>query len=116
MATWLKADGTSEGVEPKNGRWFSLDELHGFVRGDDPADEGYIEIVRPHLRGWEHLYLVVNENGKLLGLPVNWKATAIYAHPGIPADLPPNVMVLGAAEDFEKIVGNVLLCDVSQLD
>jgi hypothetical protein len=116
MASWIKADGTEVAVGPKNGRTFTLDELHGFVRGDDPDDEGFIEIVRPHLRGWETLYMVVNENGKRYGLPVNWNATAIYAHPGIPRNLPPNVLILGDPADFEHVVGNVLLCFESEID
>jgi hypothetical protein len=116
MAIWLKADGAMVDVKPKEGM-FTIDELHDYVRGDDPDDQGYFEIVRPNLDGWERLYLVVNEDGRRYGYPPNRDATVIYAHPGIPAGpLPPNVMILGTREDFETIVGNALLCDDTEID
>lgn len=116
MAIWFKADGTFENVKPKEGM-FTIQELNDFVRGDDPDDQGYIEIVRPNLAGYEDLYLVVNEDGRRFGLPFNGHATLIYAHPGIPAGpLPPNVLILGSREDFEQIVGNALLCDDTEID
>lgn len=79
---------TEKEVQPKNGKDFSLEELQGFV-------EGYIEIVK--LRNG---YMVVNDEGKLLGLPMNVPATSIYQHDRGLADI---------------ICGNVLVCDFSQI-
>jgi hypothetical protein len=110
MASWLKADGTVVVVKPARGM-FTLAELHGYV--GDPID-----IVRPHLDGYQHLFLVCNDNGKLLGLPVNQRATEIYAHPGIPQAVRdnPNIMVWGTEADFALMVGDVLLCDDTEID
>jgi hypothetical protein len=66
----LKADGTEQVVESKKAK-FSLDELQGFVGG-------YIELA-PTKDGRD-MYL--NEEGKLDGLPLNPKATALYKYAG----------------------------------
>ena len=86
-AKWLKANGDVVEVTPKNGRDFQLDELKRFVGG-------FIEIVRIN----DKQIMVVNEEGKLNGLPYNSLATEalILAHQG-------------RVDDY--IVGNVLLCD-----
>jgi hypothetical protein len=78
----IRADGTETEVEPKNGTDFSLEEMQKIVGG-------YIEIVHvPRSRD----LIVLNEEGKLEGLPLNQKATALYANP------------------MDCIVGNVLVC------
>ena len=79
----IKANGEMTHVNPADGKAFTLEELQGFVGG-------YIEIVTT-LRGNK---LVVNEEGKLNGLPVNIIATEIYGQ-----------------EDV--IVGDALFCDSS---
>lgn len=71
---------------PKNGTDFSLKELHEFVGG-------YIEI----LRMGGHLIMVINEEGKLLDLPLNKTATEIFWGN------------TGNTSDY--IVGNVLICE-----
>lgn len=71
-------------VQPKNGTDFSLEELQGFVGG-------YIEIVRLN----EGKIMVVNEEGKLLDLPVNLLAT-------IPFQL--------TYGPIDQIYGNALVC------
>ena len=65
MAYLLKVDGTIEqmGWNP------SLEELQAAVGG-------YIEMVRTNNVG----YLYCNEEGKLLGLPVNMAATTMIEH------------------------------------
>jgi hypothetical protein len=95
MAILLRADGTEETVTPKNGTDFKLEELQGFVGG-------YIEIVsyfwtpqsRRRHRG---KILVINEEGKLNGLPHNLRASEIYDAP------------------FDVIVGDALLCEEGEV-
>lgn len=86
-AKWLKANCDVVEVTPKNGRDFQYEELRKFVGG-------FIEIV--HIN--DKQIMVVNEEGKLNGLPYNSLATEalILAHQGHPVDY---------------IVGDVLLCD-----
>lgn len=86
-AKWLKANFDVVEVTPKNGRDFQYEELRKFVGG-------YIEIV--HIN--DKQIMVVNEEGKLNGLPYNSLATEalILAHQG---------------ESVDYIVGDVLLCD-----
>ena len=83
MALHIKASGEAAEAMPKNGTDFSLEELQGFVKG-------YIEIV--YLSNDK--FLVVNEEGKLMGLPINDYATGIAN---------------------QLIVGDVLLCDSEQI-
>ncbi len=85
----IKADGTVEIVTPKNGSIFSLEELQAVV-------EGYIEIIRVDAT----TLMILNEEGKLHGLPFNVKAT----------DLVRNILV----GDF--IVGNVLVAPNVMID
>lgn len=59
-------DGAFIYKEPKNGTDFSLEELQEFVGG-------YIETITL----LDDLIMVVNEEGKLLGLPFNKAATEI---------------------------------------
>ena len=80
---------TVEEVQPKNGVDFSLKELQGFV-------DGYIEVV--YLNDEE--IMVVNEEGRLLGLPINVAATLKYNEARGLNDL---------------IVGNALVCKRSEV-
>ena len=90
MAKIIKINGTQIEVEPKNGKDFKLDELKAIVRG-------WIEIVfLPNDR-----LMVVNEEGKPLGLPVNEQATRIYTD---------------AFGYHDEIVGDVLICDRNQIE
>ena len=83
MATLYKTDGTRSIVKPNNGRDFSLEELKKFVGG-------YIEIVY-----LDDSLMVVNEEGKLMGLELNMAATNLYGH------------YIGVGE---YIVGDALVC------
>jgi hypothetical protein len=69
MAYLLKTDGTIHEVKPATGRVFTIGELQGMVGG-------YIEVVRTHTGD----FMVVNEDGKLRGLPPNDVATERYPH------------------------------------
>lgn len=91
----LKADGTSVVVAPENGTDFNLDELQKIV-------DGFIEIVP--IYGARRMFgsdkiMVVNEEGKLNGLPFNLSATLLVRADGI--------------DDI--IVGDVLVCDSSMV-
>jgi Domain of unknown function (DUF3846) len=81
---------------PADGRAvFSLKELQTAVGG-------YIEVVRaPYLVDDAPTYLVLNEDGKRLNLPINRFATAMYHAAG------------GARDDV--IVGNVVLATHREL-
>ena len=85
MAKILKSSVEIVEIKPKNGRHFTLEELQGVVGG-------YIEIVR--LSG--NQFMVVNEEGKLMGLPFNSLAT--------------NALRLAYPQSDDIIVGDVLLC------
>lgn len=84
MAQIIKTTGEVIEVKPAKGKTFSLKELQDIVGG-------FIEIV--HLPNMK--LMVVNEEGKLNGLPVNHKASDLY----------PDI-----------IVGDVLVCDFNQID
>jgi hypothetical protein len=79
QAQWIKATGEITLVTPAEGKEFSLAELQKYVGG-------YIEIVR--LEGGA--YMVVNEEGLIIGLRVNACASALAHH---------------------HIVGDVVVCD-----
>lgn len=89
MAKLIKSNGEVSEVCPKNGTDFQLDELQGFVGG-------LIEIVYPMTGAPKGTILVVNEEGKLINLPVNGVASAMMGF-------------------TDAIVGDVLLCESSQV-
>mgnify|MGYP001602604492 CR=1 len=72
------------------GDTYTLDELQAIVGG-------YIEIVRLS----NGRLMVLNEEGKLEGLPFNAEATALTR---------------GILADDDRIVGNVLVCDSKLID
>lgn len=80
----LCTNGEKKVVRPKNGTDFKLVELQGFVGG-------YIEVVTLD----NGRIMVVNEEGKLLGLDYNIGATNLVYECGIK----------------DLIVGDVLVCD-----
>lgn len=88
LSTVITTDGLHTNVEPSNGTDFSLEELNGFVGG-------YIEIVRLS----KSQVMVVNEEGKLMGLEYNPCAT----------------LLVQIAGHRDTIVGNVLVCDTNKI-
>ena len=86
VATIYTVDGEVKTVTPRNGTNFKLDELQEFVGG-------LVEIVPIEQSS---KIMVVNEKGKLLGLPVNTRATDEW-----PTAYGPN----------DVIVGNALICE-----
>jgi hypothetical protein len=77
LATIIYPDGREQEVQPRNGSDFHLDELKPIVGTGAPAGEDYIEIVQMR----DGRIMVINENGKLLDLPRNEKATQLAGLP-----------------------------------
>lgn len=68
QALIIKTDGTLEYAKP-SGKKFNLDELQAMVRMPDyPQDSSLIEIAPVRITGHKAL---VNEEGLLLGMPLN---------------------------------------------
>lgn len=83
MAQIIKTTGEIIETQPSNGTDFSLSELQAIVGG-------FIEVV--HLS--DGRLMVVNEEGKLEGLPINEKASQLYP---------------------DLIVGDVLVCEYYEI-
>lgn len=66
MAKLIKTTGVELEVNPENGSDFQLKEMQDFVGGT-------IQIIRV-----DNNCIVCNDDGKLLGLPYNEKATEMY--------------------------------------
>ena len=84
MAQIIKTTGEVEEVKPYKGKIFTLGQLQEIVGG-------YIEIL--HLP--DNKLMVVNEEGRLKGLPLNHKASILYNN---------------------LIVGDVLVCEFKQIN
>ena len=76
-------------VTPKNGETYELEELQGYVGG-------WVQVVN----AFNGKILVLNEDGKMIGLEVNEKATRMYSY------------VLAAGD---CLVGDVLVINNSEL-
>lgn len=88
MGKILKTDGSTVEVSPKNGTDYTLEEMQEIVGG-------YIEIIPCIDR---RKILVINEEGKLNDLPVNFEATKL-------ADI----------NFWDCIVGDALLCNSDEV-
>lgn len=89
MATLIKSNGTEVEVHPK-GDFFNLEELQKYVGG-------YIELVTID----KEFLMIVNEEGKLMCLPQNEKATRLYHKVRYTEDV---------------IVGDVLVCNNTEIE
>jgi len=85
MAKLIRANGEVVEIEPKDKDSFTLDEMQGYVNG-------WIEVV--YLASGD--VMVVNEEGKLDGLPINEKATELYG-------------------SIDTIVGDVMIINRNQI-
>jgi hypothetical protein len=85
----IRVDGTREEYQPSNGRHYSLEEMQKAIGG------GYIQIVQTK----NGRLMVLDEEGKLKGFPVNTVATALYLY-----------------GDQDPIVGDVLVCEDKNID
>lgn len=93
MAKIYKTDGSKEDVFPKDGKYFSYEELKEIVGG-------MVEIL-PLPKS--NMLIVINENGKCDGLEKNEVATEIWKREYPIEEYPEN--------NDELIVGNVLVTD-----
>ena len=88
-AQFLSADGTRRDITPKNGKRFTfIGEAYDLIGTD------MVELCRTH----DGRRLLVDEDGKSKGKPVNVAATALYVH---------------GAQD--AIVGDAIVCGAHQL-
>ena len=85
----IRVDGTREEYLPADGKHYTLEEMKKAIGG------GYIQIVQTK----DRRLMVLDEEGKLKGLPVNPVATGLYVY---------------GAQD--PIVGDVLVCDEGMID
>jgi len=93
MGTIYKVGGlVIDNYTPKNGKTYELSELQAIV-------SGYIEVI-PINDGKQ--YMVMNEEGKIKGLGINHEATKI-----LQKNFP---------HTNDIVVGDVLVCDESELD
>ena len=94
MATLLKPDGTIiENVTPANGKDFQLQELYDLVECE------MIEIVRRIGRHSSRSVIVIDEEGKLTGKPLNQNATNV-----------------AKIDHRDCIVGNALVCEDGEME
>lgn len=97
MAKIIYTSGLVKEATPANGKWFTLEEKQAIVGGN-------IEIIPSREGNW----LVINEQGKLEGLPVNKEATLLYAYG-----------VMTSENGFtvhDVVVGDVLYCTEEELE
>lgn len=87
MAYIIYPNAPKKYIEPSNGTDFSLEELQSIVGG-------YIEVIWLDKFLGDEYIMVVNEEGKLLGLPSNHEASSIA---------------------WQPIVGTALLCRASEV-
>lgn len=91
-AQLLTTDGTVTDIAPANGKDFKLKELYALV--GSPVDFARLPSGR---------VMVVNDNGKLTGLPVNLQASRVWQHEYPIEKYPHN--------NDQTIVGDVIVCD-----
>jgi hypothetical protein len=114
IAKLFHPNGKIDMVHPRNGKTFELDELQSVVGG-------YIQVIHP--RSSENSLMVINEEGKLKGLPYNELATKLWLYEGDLTEFGVGkVTIQGmlsqipipSPQDF--LVGPVLLCHTSQMN
>jgi len=101
MAKLIKVDGTEKKVFPVNGKKFGLTELREMIGGTIQ-----IQLKPTRGRGAKQC-IVINDNGQLIGLEINKKASEIWREWYPNGECPYN--------DYKKLVGDVLLCGWNQI-
>jgi len=92
MAKWIRVSGEVSDVTPANGKHFSLAEMQRFVGG-------YIEIIPAQ----DPLFsLVINEEGKLNGLPRNETATSMTRGVVMPGDFVVGDVLIISNDEIES--------------
>ena len=91
MAQLIETNGTVKEISPTEGSFFQLEELQRYVGG-------YIEVV---VLGSQQV-MVVNEEGKMMGLQRNDVATDLAKTRVLPGDYIAGNAVVCTLEEFEK--------------
>jgi hypothetical protein len=97
MAQIIKTTGEVINVSPKNGKVFELEEMQAVVSHTDKNGVEHHWIEAHILR--DGRYLICNEEGKLIGCDINVKASQLFRH-----------------SYHDTIVGDVLVCDINEID
>lgn len=104
MAQILYVDGTTQEVQPQNGRSFTLKEAQQIVGG-------YVEVIRTH----DGRILIVHEEAKLLDMPRNAQATRLVHFPTVEEQRmmvsQSGVIFVGDPNEEDYIAGTALLCE-----
>lgn len=93
MALLIYPDGKLVKVDPENGKTFELDELYNLL------DCEMIQIIEPPSK--KGAILVIDEEGKLKGKPLNGLATEMWQQH----------CEEGSGRSFDTVVGTVLLTE-----
>lgn len=101
MAKLLKADGAEQEVYPADGKKFTLSELRALCGGTVDIQ------MKPQWGRGARQVIVVNDNGKLCGLPVNARASELWRKWYPIARYPHN--------NDGILVGDVLVCGWNQI-
>jgi len=110
MATILYPDGSQREITPENGTNFILKELQSIVGG-------WIELIQCR----DGRLMVINENGRLEGLPYNEQATALINWASeneigeLKAEMGDSLIIAGDPACEASIVGTVLVCENDQV-
>ena len=70
----LKTDGSRANLKPRNGRYWKVEELQHLVGGTFDL----IKLKTSFFSLSDDYYLVINDNGKLEGLPMNFEPSNLY--------------------------------------
>lgn len=122
MAIIIRPDGSTQDIQPHDGHSFQLNELKPIVGEGTARGTGYIEIIPCKDK---RFILVINEEGKNEGLPINAKASELASLPTqadidrLKALLGEQLIVVGDSDPLhgpDVIVGTVLLCMSSEVE
>lgn len=93
-ALYYGLDSPVKSIKPAAGPYFQIEELQNYVGG-------LVEIIRLHREGLPDKLIILNEEGKLIGLSVNLLATGVW---------------MQYYRKAEIIVGNAIICDPSFIE
>lgn len=120
MGLILRPDGSREERVPANGQFYELEEMQRIVAEGSDEERGLIEIISTK----DNRLMILNEEGKLIGLPRNEQATALAAL-ATPADIAMLRLMIGdrliyvgsdlEEEEADWIAGTVLVCEHSEV-
>lgn len=98
-ALYIATDGTELALRPKNGKFFTLEELQGLVAHQ--RDDGFMSCRVQFVPLPSGKIMVCNDDGRLIGCELNIRAMMIWKDEYPPAQYPYN--------NDGIVVGNVLI-------